>query len=230
MIECAEDQIDVSLETVNSEELAEDNDDLEADFIVEQITRFTESVKIIDVENSNEDEINTDNGLKVSDKLTALSNSEASEAVEDIIDLILSSIFYENVSGKGCIDAAEESPAVVNDVLKSVLNFLPESKDDTKPNLVKGDNKVEAVEPIAGPMAASKVTFYSVDRWKRELVCRYFGVQPGQDQDGPGVEVGGSVESGEEGPDKMVVGGEDTGGGDSGASGEKNDGVDTFVD
>merc|ERR1719427_1052681 len=164
MIECAEDQIDVSLETVNSKELVEDNDDLEADFMVEQITRIIESVKIIDIENSNE-EINTNNGLKVSDKLTVLSNSEA---CEDIIDLILSSIPYENVSGKGCIDAAEESPAVVNEVLKSVLNFLPESKDDTKPNLVKGDNKVEAVEPNAGPMAASKVTFYSVDRWKRE--------------------------------------------------------------
>ena len=69
MLECAEEQIDVSLETVIIEDLVEDNDNLEADFVVEQITRFIESVKIVDVENSDEDDIKTNNGLMVSDIL-----------------------------------------------------------------------------------------------------------------------------------------------------------------
>ena len=65
---------------------------------------------------------------------------------------------------------------------------------------------------------------------KLEIVCSFFGVQPGQDQHGPGGELGGSVQSGEEELDKMLVGGEDTGGGDSVESPEKYDSVETLVD
>ena len=67
------------------------------------------------------------------------------------------------MSGKGCIGAAEESLVVANEVLESVLSSLLDSKDDTEPNLVEGDNKAEVVEPIAAPMDASNVAFHSMD-------------------------------------------------------------------
>ena len=55
--ECAEDQIVVNVETVKTEEFVENKDDMDVDFMVEKISRFCESVKIIDIEKSIDDEV-----------------------------------------------------------------------------------------------------------------------------------------------------------------------------